>query len=160
MEILLLGSLEVRDENGEPRAISGTRLQILLTALALRCGEVASDDYLVDALWGDDGPIRTNNALQRLVSTLRRSLAVRNVVERRAAGYVLAIDKSAVDIHRFDDLAEQGYEAMRAHETERARVLLETALGLRRGDALADVAYEQFAQAEIARLTEARLIAT
>jgi predicted ATPase len=160
MEILLLGSLEIRDDDGEPRAISGTRLQILLTALALRCGEVASDDYLVDALWGVDIPRRSANALQRLVSTLRRTLAVRNVVERRAAGYVLAIDKSAVDIHRFDDLAAQGYEAMRAQQPERARELLDTALGLWRGNALADVAYEQFAQADIARLAEARLVAT
>ena len=49
---------------------------------------------------------------------------------------------------------------MRHGDVEDARDLLDQGLSLWRGDALADVAYQEFAQVEIARLTEARLAAT
>ena len=47
---------------------------------------------------------------------------------------------------------------MRAGDFRRAAGLLREALGLWRGPALADFAYESFAQAEVARLEESRLV--
>ena len=91
---------------------------------------------------------------------MRRRLAAPDLVQRRGAGYVLAVDRSAIDIFRFEALAARGHEAMRSGDVAGARELLDEALKLWRGDALADVAYEEFAQVEIARLTEARLVAT
>jgi predicted ATPase len=159
MKIGLLGSLEVLDGDGGIRAVPGTRLQALLVVLALRCGDVVHDDILVDALWGAQGPARTVNALQRQVSTLRRVLGGPHLVERRAPGYALALDRDAIDIFRFDNLAARGHEAMRDGDVAGASELLHQALQLWRGDALADVAYQQFAQAEISRLAEARMVA-
>ena len=69
MEIRLLGSLEVADDLGCLVAVRGSRLTTLLTALALRCGEVVTDDRLSEILWGDDPP-HGANALQRQISTL------------------------------------------------------------------------------------------
>jgi len=82
VEIGLLGSLEVRDD-GRLLSLAGPRLQKLLIALALRCDEVVADDHLIDAVWGDDVPARSVNALQRQVSTLRRMLGAVDVVQRR-----------------------------------------------------------------------------
>jgi DNA-binding SARP family transcriptional activator len=160
VEIGLLGSLEVRDDDGRSRSVGGRRLQSLLIALALRCGEVVTDDQLIDAVWGEDVPAKSVNALQRQVSSLRRALAAPDVVQRRGAGYALVLDKTAVDIFRFEALAARGHEAMRDGDVAQARELLDQALTLWRGDALADVAYEQFAQIDITRLVEVRLIAT
>jgi hypothetical protein len=47
----------------------------------------------------------------------------------------------------------------RGGDAERARALLGEALGLWRGPALGDVAYEEFAQPEIRHLEELRLTA-
>ena len=160
VEVCLLGPLELRDDNGEQAPLAGTLVQILLTMLALRCGNVVADDLLVDALWGDTGVARSSNALQRQVSTLRHALGRADLVQRRSGGYVLTIDRSAIDIIRFDSIAARGHEELRRGNARDARELLDAALQLWRGDALAHVAYAEFAQLEINRLNEARLAAT
>jgi predicted ATPase/DNA-binding SARP family transcriptional activator len=160
VEICLLGSLEVFDDAGLPLAITGPRVATLLTLLALRCGEVVSDDALVDALWGAAPPDQSANALQRQISRLRNAFGSPDVIVRRPGGYALSADQSMVDVFRFDALAARGHEAMQHEEPSRARDLFDEALRLWRGDPLAHVAYEEFAQPEIARLTEARLAAT
>jgi predicted ATPase len=160
VEICLLGSLEVFAGDGTPLPIAGHRVQVLLVALALHCGEVVTDDSLIDAVWGQKVPDRGENALQRQISRLRSALGSPDAVVRRGSGYALNLPQSAVDIFRFDRLAARGHEALREGDANRACELLDEALGLWRGVALTDVAYEEFAQPEIARLTEARLVAT
>ena len=160
VEIGLLGPLEIRDDDGEQVRLSGTRLQKLLTLLALRCGDVVADDQLVDALWGDNATARSANALQRQVSTLRQVLGGPDLVQRRGGGYVLTIDRSAIDIVRFDSGAARGHDALRQGDPRAAREQLDAALQLWRGEALSHVAYAEFAQLEITRLNEARLAAT
>jgi predicted ATPase/DNA-binding SARP family transcriptional activator len=157
VEVLLLGPVEARDGRGEPLPVAGTRLLTVLALLALHCGEVVADDRLVDALWNEDTPSRPANALQRQVSTLRRHLGAPELVLRRGGGYVLNLEKSAIDSFRFDTLAARGHELMRRGDLRGARDAFDDALQLWRGVALADVAYEQFAQLDIIRLTEARL---
>jgi predicted ATPase/DNA-binding SARP family transcriptional activator len=159
VEICLLGSLEVFDDAGMPVPIPGPRVASLLTALALRCGEVVSDDFLTDALWSSVPPERSANALQRQVSRLRTALGERAPVLRRGAGYVLAVDRSSVDIFRFESLIAAAHEAMRQSDPARARALFDDALGMWRGDPLADVAYAEFAQPDVARLAEAHIVA-
>ena len=152
----MLGSLEVVDDLGRIVAVRGARLTCLLIALALRCGEVVSDDRLSEILWGDvppDGP----NALRRQISTLRRMLGRTEAVIRRGSGYVLSVDKDAVDAFRFESLAAKGQMALRDGDVPRAAVCLRDALELWRGDALADVADEPFAEADRVRLTEMRI---
>ena len=119
---------------------------------------MVSDDRLSEILWGDvppDGP----NALRRQISTLRRVLGRTEAVIRRGSGYVLFVDKDAVDAFRFEGLAAKGQMALRDGDVPRAAVCLRDALGLWRGDAFADVADEPFAEADRVRLTEMRLAA-
>ncbi|HEU0335033.1 MAG TPA: BTAD domain-containing putative transcriptional regulator, partial [Gaiellaceae bacterium] len=88
------------------------------------------------------------------VSRLRRALG-RGTLETRPSGYVVHADPETIDVRRFERLLA---ESRRAGAAERATLLVE-ALGLWRGPALADFAFETFAQAEIRRLEELRLTA-
>ena len=70
----MLGSVEVRDGAGCLIEVSGARLRALLALLALRPGQVAGVGYLIDELWESHPPDGAANALQALVSRLRRAL--------------------------------------------------------------------------------------
>jgi DNA-binding SARP family transcriptional activator len=71
----MLGPLEVRTDSGERAEIGGARLRRLLTLLALHPGQVVTVPALVEAVWDGEPPARTGNALQALVSRLRRASA-------------------------------------------------------------------------------------
>ncbi len=109
---------------------------------------------LVDAVWGEEPPAATANALQSLASRLRRLLP--DLVESHPAGYRLALDPEAVDAVRFENLALAGREELR-RDPRRAASTLREALALWRGPALADAAEADFAAAARARLEELHL---
>ena len=77
------------------------------------------------------------------------------MLETRSPGYVLRVDKGQVDTARFEQLLA---DARTAQPAERAAKLRQS-LALWRGPALADLSYEDFAQAEIRRLDDLRLVA-
>ena len=54
--------------------VPGARLRALLIALALEPGRVVPKATLVDWIWGEHPPADAANALQRLVSRLRKAL--------------------------------------------------------------------------------------
>ncbi len=72
---------------------------------------------------------------------------------------MLRVPPEGLDAHRFEALLEQGRRELASGEAERASLTLRDALALWRGPALADLAFEPFAQSEIARLEELRLTA-
>ena len=152
-EFRILGPLEVEGESG-PLALGGQKQRALLAALLLEAGRVVATDRLVDLLWGEEAPKTATTSLQNSISRLRRELGA-DVLETRAPGYVLRVVPEQIDARRFE-LALR--DARRAGAGER-RELLQHALGLWRGPALADFAFEQFAQPEIRRLEELRLVA-
>jgi predicted ATPase/DNA-binding SARP family transcriptional activator len=154
VRIGILGPLEVRVGFGEPVEVVGARLRTLLIRLALDPDRVVLVDQLVDAVWGEDPPAKAANALQSLVSRLRRLLP--DVVESHPAGYRLALDPDAVDAVRFETLARAGRDDLRRDPWQAGSTLRE-ALGLWRGPALADAAAAGFAGPAIARLEELRL---
>jgi predicted ATPase/DNA-binding SARP family transcriptional activator len=153
----MLGPLEVRTDGhpGELLEVGGVRLRALLIMLALRPGQFVPATQLIDGLWADAAPAGAPNALQALVSRLRRALPDA-VIESRPAGYQLALDPQATDIVRFEQLAAAGRAQLREDPTT-AAATLERALGLWRGPALVDVAETDFGRAAIARLDELRL---
>jgi predicted ATPase/DNA-binding SARP family transcriptional activator len=157
VQIAMLGPLEVRADSGEPVEIGGARLRTLLILLALEPGRVLTIRRIVDALWGDAPPGHAANAVQALVSRLRRAVP-EIVIESTSLGYRLNVSPEAVDVPRFERLVGTGRAAL-AEDPARAGGTLRTALALWRGPALADVAEAGFAQAPIARLSELRLAA-
>jgi predicted ATPase/DNA-binding SARP family transcriptional activator len=154
VQFRLLGPLDVVDDAGTSITIPGARLSALLTMLVLQPGIAIPTERLIDGLWGDEPPGGATNALQKLVSKLRRALP--DVVERSSAGYRAVVDPDAVDVHRFEQLARRGGELLAASDAPGAAQMLRDALALWRGDALVDAAAAPFAAAEIVRLTELR----
>ena len=155
LELRVLGPLEAR--KGETGiALGGKKLRALLAVLALEPGRVVSVDRLIECLWPGDPPETAAHAVQVYVSQLRKALGSETLVTR-PPGYVLEVDREHIDFHRFVRLADEGRMALEGGNPATAEAALREALALWRGPALADFAYEPFAQTDIARLEELRL---
>ncbi|TDU77009.1 putative ATPase [Streptomyces sp. KS 21] len=161
MRIAILGPLEVRtgdgDGDGGVVGVGGARLRALLVLLALEPGRVVSSELLIDGIWDRDPPMGAPNALQALVSRLRRALPGVEIASH-PAGYRLLVEPDAVDAVRFERLAAAGRAALAREPATAARTLRE-ALELWRGPALLDVAGSDFFRAPVTRLTELRAAA-
>src|ERR1700722_64775 len=144
--------MEVVDE-GRPISLDGPKQRALLAILLLHRGEVISSDRLIDQLWDERPPATAAKTLQGYVSHLRKALGD-DVLLTRGGGYLLAVAAGQVDAERFEKLAADARRALSDGDAARAHELLDAALGLWRGEPLADFAYEPFAQREIARLEE------
>ncbi len=130
----MLGPFEVRTGDGGTADVPGARLRGLLIALALEPGRVVPKARLVDWIWGERPPSDAANALQRLVSRLRKVLP-EGSVEGHTDGYRLAVEPDAVDAVRFERLVGQA----RNDDDPRRAQLLRDALALWRGAAMQDV---------------------
>jgi predicted ATPase/DNA-binding SARP family transcriptional activator len=158
MEFRMLGSLEVYADAG-PVALGGARLRGLLALLLLHRNEPMSAERLAVALWGEDAPAGAVKGIQVHVSRLRRALGDPDVLTTTPAGYRLRVAPDELDCERFERLSAEGFRALADREPARAGRVLREALSLWRGPALAEFAFEAFAQAEIGRLEEERLAA-
>ncbi|MGP9019633.1 BTAD domain-containing putative transcriptional regulator [Streptomyces sp. BR1] len=159
MRIVLLGSVQAYGDDAAPIPIGGVRLRMLLARLALDAGRAVSVDALVDGLWGEEPPADAANALQALVSRLRKALRGTGTVESGAGGYRLAVRAEDVDAHRFEESAARGRRELAAGRFDAAASALAVALGLWQGAALADVLEAPFAGAAAARLDEMKATA-
>jgi DNA-binding SARP family transcriptional activator len=158
MRFLILGPLEVRGQQGEV-ALRGNKLRGLLAVLLLHANKPVSAERLALALWGQDAPDGATKTVQVHVSRLRRALGDTGLIATMPAGYCLRVCRDELDAARFERLVEDGRTALASGQPENAAALLREALLLWRGPALADLAGEPFAQAEIARLEEQHLAA-
>lgn len=154
MEFRILGPLEVV-EQGRLLALGGTRQRGLLALLLTRANELVSTDRLIDELWGPNAPGNAGNALQYHVSRLRKALAPSQAIVTQGPGYLVRVGPDELDLLRFERLLAEA----QASPPELAAQLLRDALRLWRGPPLADLGRESFAQAEILRLEELRLLA-
>ncbi|MET8993735.1 BTAD domain-containing putative transcriptional regulator [Amycolatopsis sp. NPDC004169] len=153
MQIGILGPFEVRTDDGALAEVPGARLRGLLVALALEPGQVVPKSTLVDWIWGEQPPAEAPNALQRLVSRLRKALPD-GAVDGRPTGYRLVVAPDDVDAVRFERLVGQA----RADDDPRR---LREALTLWRGPAMQDVELPESAafSAAVTRLEGLRLAA-
>jgi len=156
MDFRILGSLEV-DGGGGPVELGGARQRALLAILLLRRNAVVPADRLIEELYDGRPPATAAKSLQAHVSRLRSALRPEARVHTRAGGYVLEVGPDEVDADRAATLLADARAAQSAGDHGTAVTTLASALGLWRGAPLADVAYEGFAQTEIARLDELRL---
>ena len=152
----MLGPFELRSDDGVLADVPGARLRGLLIALALEPGHTVPKTTLVDWIWGEHPPSDAANALQRLVSRLRKALP-EGLVEGQPDGYRLRVEPDAVDAVRFERLVGQA----RNDEGPRRVRLLREALALWRGAAMQGVGLEDSAafDAAVTRLEGLRLTA-
>ena len=153
LEFRILGPTEVWDED-EQLQLGGPKQRAVLALLLIDAGRVVSTDRLIDVLWGEQPPATAGTSLQNFISQLRKVVGA-DVLTTKAPGYRLEITGEQLDLERFRRLVDS---AKRKPAPERA-ARLRDALGLWRGAALADLAYEPFAVTESARLEELRLAA-
>ena len=158
MEFLILGSLEVRNERGSV-ALGGVKPRAVMAVLLLHANEPVSAERLALALWGEEAPSNAVKTVQVHISRLRKALGDAGVIATTPAGYRLRVRPGELDAGRFELLVEEGRRALAAGQVNHAATVLGEALSLWRGPPLEDVAYEPFAQTEIARLEEQRLAA-
>lgn len=157
MEFRILGPLEaVRDAHVLPPPANKPRA--LLAILLLHRGEAVSVERLADQLWGERPPATAAKSIQVYVSQLRKALG-EGVLETRGRGYRLVVEPDQVDVVRFERMLQEGIEHLAGGRAREAAAVLSEALRLWRGPALADFAYEPWAQAEIGRLEDLRLAA-
>jgi len=159
----ILGPVEAWIE-GERLPLGGPRQLSLLAFLLLHANRAVSSEALLDGVWSDadrnGGTKRVSVAIARLRTALEplcRGGAP--VLQTVTGGYMLSLSPDELDADRFDAIVREGRAALAAGEVAQAGERLRTALAMWRGPALADVSFETFAQDEIRRLEELRLLA-
>ena len=152
MGIAVLGPLEV---DGQVNGLS-PRDRVVLSALVVRAGDPSSTEALADVLWGDNLPPSWAKVVHGCVARLRKRLGAA-AIESGTAGYRLTVNETEVDSRRFERLFEQAREALAGDDPERTSYLIQEALDLWRGRALADLEEWGPGRVEAARLDGMRM---
>jgi DNA-binding SARP family transcriptional activator len=151
----LLGPWEIRAATGTVHVPAG-RLRTLLTSLALSPGEPVGLDVLADRVWPERLPRRAYATLNTDLGRLRKLLGPDVIRAHPGGGYVLGVEREAVDLQRFRVLLRRAEHACPAQEL----TLLREALGLWRGQPFADLYSTWLDRDVLPRLTEEWLAAT
>jgi predicted ATPase/DNA-binding SARP family transcriptional activator len=158
----ILGPIEAW--SGDQRLmLAGPKQVALLAFLLLHANQAVSFDSVIDAVWGS-APPGAGKRLQVAVARLRKALQPMSdgsdpPLRTVSGGYVLTARPGELDAHEFASGVQHGRAKLEEGDAVSASELLARAIGLWRGPALAEVAFEDFAQAEIRRLEELRLVA-
>ena len=136
MDFRILGTLQVWDGDREI-TVGGHKQRALLALLLVHANESVSEDVLIEALWGEAASEKAGRNLHVLVSRLRASIGA-DRLPREAGGYLIRVEEGELDVDRFERLRHE-------HRPSEA-------LALWRGAALADFAYDGWAQSEARRL--------
>ena len=158
MRFSLLGPLIVADSAGDPVAIAGRRLRVLLAALLLRANIPVPADELAEMVWDGSPPPGAAVSLRSYVKRLRRT--VDPEAARIAAsdpGYLIRVERAELDVLEFEALCRDARTALRADECEDASAAATRALGLWRGVPLLDVPAEGLRDEFVPRLEQLRL---
>lgn len=142
-------------DEGRLVRIDGAKERALLVVLLLHANESVSADRLVDELWGVHPPTTARKSVQVRVAGLRRALGD-GMLLTSSGGYLIRVDAGLLDLNSFERLVSDGARALADGDPGAAAAMLGEALSLWRGTALADFAYESFAQPAIGRLEELR----
>jgi len=163
VEFRLLGPVSAVDR-GRAVPLGPPQQRFILAVLALEVNRLVPVERLVELVWLDP-PRTASHAVRVCVSRLRSVLATGPPAEVEPAevelvggrcGYMLRADPLSIDAHRFRRLLEQ----TRAEVDDRTRIaMLDQALALWSGPALADAGSPEGCERLCQGLTEARLTA-
>jgi basic membrane lipoprotein Med (substrate-binding protein (PBP1-ABC) superfamily)/DNA-binding SARP family transcriptional activator len=159
MEFRVLGSLAAMAD-GVAAELGPRKQRAVLAVLLLHPGQIVPVERLVSLLWGEDAPRTAPHSIEIYVSGLRRALeplGASSLILTRPPGYLLDAERASIDAWRFEDLVREGARLLESGDSEAGRARLRGALTLWQGPALADFAYEEFAQPHIRRLNDTHL---
>ncbi|MFE3142515.1 BTAD domain-containing putative transcriptional regulator [Streptomyces scopuliridis] len=136
----VLGTTRAVRQDGTEVPLSGARLRALLCALAAAGGRIVGTGQLAAQIWGGDAhaPADEIAALHALVGRVRRALGSAAVASV-PGGYRLTAHRDDIDLFRFERLAAEGAAALGAGDPRQAATVLDEALALWDGPALADL---------------------
>jgi DNA-binding SARP family transcriptional activator/tetratricopeptide (TPR) repeat protein len=160
----VLGPVEADDDAG-PIDVGGLRQRAVLARLLVARGQVVPVDTLLFDLWDDDAAKGAQSGLQVYISRLRRVLepnrprgGPNRLLVTVASGYALRAAAEQVDALRFEATVRSAGEWFE-DDPASARARLESALGLWQGTPYSGFADQSWAETEVARLSELRLVA-
>ncbi len=157
---------------GPIEAVVGGRLvdlgapkqRALLTLLVSQVGQPVAIDVIVEELWTGHPPPSAITSLQAYVANLRRVLEPHRaprtpptVLRTCGRGYRLDSRVVEVDVHRFDERATAGWQALDRDDPQQALSEFEAGLALWQGQAYAEVADATCVVPEAVRLEGLRL---
>src|SRR5580658_2332839 len=152
MRLSLLGPVGLADDSGAPVDLGPAKRRAVLAWLGLELNHVVATERLLEALWEDEPPPQARTVIHGHVSALRKLVGPDFRLATKDPGYVLIADPSAVDVHRFRGLVAEAASA----EDRAAADMLQSALRLWRGPALADLTGHRPWQTAAVRLDEMR----
>jgi DNA-binding SARP family transcriptional activator len=166
MEIMLLGPMSAH-LHGKPVLPNAAKPRQIFALLALHASRIVRTSTLIEELWGDRPPRGCTTTLQTYVHQLRRrldnALAVepgrssKDILTTQYNGYQLEMQSSEIDVSEFKQLTESGHTAFDAGDDKAASKLLDQALTLWRGQALANLPVGDVLEREVISLEYARL---
>jgi DNA-binding SARP family transcriptional activator len=166
LTINLLGTLDARLHHS-PVTPSAAKQRQLLALLALNAGRTVSTSTIMSELWGSEQSKGAGTTLHSYVGKLRREFEAagqrgccrdpKKVLVTEPTGYSLRTSPNAIDVGRYEQLAQSGWRAADSGDHEAASRNLSAALALWRGPALSDIVPGQHLAVEIVRLEENRL---
>lgn len=114
-----------------------TRQRTVLATLLVEPATAVKPEQLIDRVWGERPPQRARQTLHTYLSRLRTALEAAGgpTPVRRGGGYLLDVEPTAVDLHRFRELVA----AARAADDAHAAGLWRDALALWRGTPFDDL---------------------
>ena len=160
MRYALLGSLKVWDDTGAEISVPAGKQCSVLAALLLRPGQVVGFDTLVATLWGDRPPASARSGLATYVSRLRTVLGTgaASRVRYEGRGYLFAPEPGdEIDHVRAAELEGTARAAADEGRWADAGRAATDALGMWRGEALADLESDSLRAEFLPYLEELRL---
>jgi DNA-binding SARP family transcriptional activator len=146
MDLRIMGNVEVHD-GAAAIALVRAGERCVLASLALSPGRRIQVSTLIDRIWDSEPPINAEYTVASYARTVRRAIGQAGgqrelLSSHRPGAYELHVAPDLVDYHRFTARVAQ---ARREHDTGHpaaAVLAYQSAVGLRRGEPLADVSGE------------------
>lgn len=149
---------------GRPVNLGAPKQRALLALLVSRVGQPVAIDVIVEELWTGRPPPSAITSLQAYVANLRKVLepdraprTPTTVLRTCGRSYLLDDRVVEVDVHRFDECATAGWQALGRGDPRQALHEFEAGLALWRGQAYTEVADATCVVPGVVRLEELRL---
>lgn len=159
----VLGTLRVT--NGD-RDCTPTppKMRSVLALLLLSANRVVQMDSVIEELWGNNSPRSAVTTVQTYIYHLRRLFVAERcdppggqLLLTKQGGYLFHVEPDHVDAKVFERLVQQGRGLLEEDRCEAAAAILEEALAMWTGPALADVSAGSLLQAYAIHLEERRI---
>ncbi|MDH6579455.1 BTAD domain-containing putative transcriptional regulator [Kitasatospora sp. MAP5-34] len=157
MRFAVLGPVTVTRDSA-PVPVSSRMGRTLLALLLVNADRTVPVHRLVGALWGDTPPPTATASLHNHVMRLRRVLGPDGAaIQRTPDGYLISLRPGQLDLHEFDDRCRRGRAALAEGRWLDTADALSAALGLWRGEPLADVPVVNLDTEDLDHIHETRL---